>query len=183
VVPVLRLKIALSWPIRLSSEVYSKFASHNNGTLDTLMPDTFADDVLYLTALLGEDQSTVVPRLSGVIPDCGAWIRSRSYVEPGTARFVFEFPRDICIEIYSALVSVGLQLTAASHSLLTELCRCTPHVFDLSSRKLPAVDGATLDDATRYICSLEIIKVQLQIWMVKEEELQTQLSASQSFAA
>jgi hypothetical protein len=151
--------------------------------LDTLMSDTFADDVLYLTALLGEDQSTVVPRLSGVIPDCGAWIRSRSYVEPGTARFVFEFPRDVCIEIYSALVSVGLQLTAASHNLLTELCRCTPNVFDLSSRTLPAVDGATLDDATRYICSLEIIKVQLQIWMVKDEELQTQREAVQCFAA
>jgi hypothetical protein len=147
------------------------------------MADTLSGDVLYLTALLAEDQSTVVPRLSGLIPDCGAWIRSRSYVEPGTARFVFEFPRDICVEIYSALVSVGLQLTAASHALLTELCRCTPHVFDLASRQLPAVDVATLDAATRYICSLEIIKVQLQIWMVKEEELQSQLGSSQCFAA
>ena len=68
------------------------------------------DDVLYLTAHLPEDQSLVVPRLSGLIPDCGAWFRSRSYVAPGTARLVFEFPRDICVEIYSALVSVGLQL-------------------------------------------------------------------------
>ena len=125
----------------------------------------------------------VVPHLSGVIPDCGGWIRSRSYTEPGTARFVFEFPRDICVEIYSALVSVGLQLTAASHSALTELCRCTPHVFDLASRTLPAMDVATLDAATRYICSLEIIKVQLQIWMVKEEELQTQVDENQCFAA
>jgi hypothetical protein len=147
------------------------------------MSDTLSGDVLYLTAILAEDQSTVVPRLSGLIPDCGAWIRSRSYVEPGTARFVFEFPRDICVEIYSALVSVGLQLTPASHSLLTELCRCTPHVFDLASRQLPAVDVATLDVATRYICSLEIIKVQLQIWMVKEEELESQLGRSQCFAA
>ena len=147
------------------------------------MSDTLSGDVLYLTALLAEDQSTVVPRLSGLIPDCGAWIRSRSYVEPGTARFVFEFPRDICVEIYSALVSVGLQLTAASHSLLTELCRCTPHVFDLASRQLPAVDVATLDVATRYICSLEIIKVQLQIWMVKKEELETLPGGSQCFAA
>jgi hypothetical protein len=147
------------------------------------MSDPLSNDVLYLTALLAEDQSLVVPRLSGVIPDCGAWIRSRSYVEPGTARFVFEFPRDICVEIYSALVSVGLQLTATSHMLLTELCRCTPHVFDLPSRKLPAVDGATLDAATRYICSLEIIKVQLQIWMVKEEELQSQLGSSHCSAA
>ncbi|MGA3226466.1 MAG: hypothetical protein ABSC65_22055 [Acidobacteriaceae bacterium] len=147
------------------------------------MSDTLSGDVLYLTALLAEDQSTVVPRLSGLIPDCGAWIRSRSYVEPGTARIVFEFPRDICVEIYSALVSVGLQLTAASHAVLTELCRCTPHVFDLASRQLPAVDVATLDAATRYICSLEIIKVQLQIWMVKEEELELQLGSSPCFAA
>jgi hypothetical protein len=147
------------------------------------MSDTLLDDVLYLTALLPEDQSLVVPRLSGIIPDCGAWIRSRSYVEPGTARFVFEFPRDICVEIYSALVSVGLQLTATSHLLLTELCRCTPHLFDPSSRKIPAVDGATLDAATRYICSLEIIKVQLQIWMVKDEELEIHFAGSPCFAA
>ena len=147
------------------------------------MPDSYCDDVLYLTALLPEDQLLVVSRLSGLIPDCGAWIRSRSYLEKGTARFVFEFPRDICVDVYGVLVSVGLQLTAASHQLLTELCRCTPHVFDLSSRKLPAVDGATLDAATRYICSLEIIKVQLQIWMVKEEEMEMQLGETPCFAA
>ncbi len=125
----------------------------------------------------------VVPRLSGNIPDCGGWIRSRSYLEKGTARFVFEFPRDICVEIYSVLVSAGLQLTAASHLLLTELCRCTPHLFAPSLRDLPAVDEASLDVATRYICSLEIIRVQLQIWMVKGEDLQNHLANTQSFAA
>src|SRR5271156_2176448 len=103
------------------------------------MSDKQNKDVLYLTALLSEDQSTVVPRLSVLIPDCGAWIRSRSYVERDTARLVFEFPRDICVEIYSALVSVGLQLSETSHSLLTELCRFTPNLFDLPSRTLPAV--------------------------------------------
>ncbi len=147
------------------------------------MSDQLADDVLYLTALLREDQPLVVPRLSGLLPECGAWIRSRSYVEPGMARLVFEFPRDICVEVYSALVSVGLQLSSTSHMLLTELCRCTPHVFDMSSRKLPATDGETLDAVTRYICSLEIVKVQLQIWMVKEEELEAQPAGSHSFAA
>ena len=147
------------------------------------MSDSYCDDVLYLTALLAKDQSLAVSRLSGLIPDCGAWIRSRSFVDPQTARFVFEFPRDICIDVYGVLVSAGLQLTAASHLLLTELCRCTPHVFDRSSRKLPAVDGPTLDAATRYICSLEIIKVQLQIWMVEEEALELQLGESACFAA
>ena len=165
--------------------LYVADQANRRGIFDsqTFMPDTLSDDVLYLTALLPEEQSMAVPRLSGIIPDCGAWIRSRSYVQPGAARFVFEFPRDICIEIYSALVSVGLQLTPASHQLLTELCRCTPHVFDLSSRNLPAVDVATLDAATRYICSLEIIKVQLQIWMVNEADLKTHVTALECFAA
>jgi hypothetical protein len=147
------------------------------------MSDPSSENVLYLTALIAEDQSMVVPRLSGNIPDCGGWIRSRSYLEKGTARFVFEFPRDICVEIYSVLVSAGLQLTAASHLLLTELCRCTPHLFAPSLRDLPAVDEASLDVATRYICSLEIIRVQLQIWMVKGEDLQNHLANTQSFAA
>jgi hypothetical protein len=45
------------------------------------------------------------------------------------------------------------------------------------------VDGASLDAATRYICSLEIIKVQLQIWMVKKEEMAAQPGGSPCFAA
>ena len=147
------------------------------------MADSFGDEVLYLNALVAEDQSLVVSRLSGMIPDCGAWIRSRSYIEPRTARFVFEFPRDVCADIYSVLVSTGLQLTASSHGMLTELCRCTPHLFDRSARHLPAVDGESLDAATRYICSLKIVKVQLQIWMVKQEELESQLAERPCFAA
>jgi hypothetical protein len=146
------------------------------------MPDTLTDDVLYLTALVPKNQTTILPRLNGIIPDCGAWIRSRSYAEPGVARLVFEFPRDICIEIYSALVSVGLQLTAASHRALTEMCRCTPHIFDMPARPLLASDVATLDAATRYICSLEIVKVQLQIWMVQDDQLET-LGGNHCFAA
>jgi hypothetical protein len=67
--------------------------------------------------------------------------------------------------------------------LLTELCRCTPNVFDPSARNLPAEDVATLDVATRYICSLEIVKVQLQIWMVNEAELKTHVRHLECFAA
>lgn len=147
------------------------------------MSESSSENVLYLSALIADDQSTVVPRLAVNIPDCGGWIRSRSYFDRGTARFVFEFPRDICVEIYSVLVSAGLQLTADSHALLTELCRCTPHLFGPSLRDLPAEDEASLDAATRYICSLEIVKVQLQIWTVKGEELENHLAGSESFAA
>src|SRR5580658_9070014 len=50
------------------------------------MSDTQTDDVLYLTALLPEEESMVVPRLSGLIPDCGACIRSVVAQTPGGGR-------------------------------------------------------------------------------------------------
>ena len=87
VVPVQRLKIASRWPIKLTGEVYSKFGPTILLTSEFHMPDTLLDDVLYLTALLPEDQTLVLPRLSGVIPDCGAWIRSRSYLAAWNGSF------------------------------------------------------------------------------------------------
>lgn len=121
---------------------------------------------LEIAATLPQGQSLVLPVLHGLICDCGGWILNRGLVEPGLAHFVFEFPRDICVEIYSAIVSTGLELTAGSHRALTELCRCTPYLFDVPSRTVTAVDQSSLDESTRYICSLEIIKAELNIQFI-----------------
>ncbi|HEY4051771.1 MAG TPA: hypothetical protein VGM27_33370 [Acidobacteriaceae bacterium] len=119
-----------------------------------------------ISATLPEGQSSVLPVLHGVLCDCGGWILNRGFIGPGIARFVFEFPRDICVEIYSALVSLGFELTPASHRTLTELCRCTPYLFDLPSRTITAVDQTSLDESTRYVCSLEIVKAELCIQFI-----------------
>lgn len=37
----------------------------------------------------------------------------------------FEFERSGCIEIYSALIAAGLELSHDSHHRLTDLCQCT----------------------------------------------------------
>jgi hypothetical protein len=121
-----------------------------------------------IAATLPQGQSLVLPMLHGIICDSGGWILNRGVVEPGLARFVFEFPRDICVEIYSAIVSLGLDLTPSSHRTLTDLCRCTPYLFDVSSRTITAVDEASLDESTRYICSLEIVKAELSIQFVPQ---------------
>lgn len=76
---------------------------------------------------------------------------------------LFEFPRDLCAEVYGALVSLGLQLSDRSHLALTELCRCTPHLFDSPYRTLAVHDAASLARATDYICSLEIIQAELHV--------------------
>jgi len=182
-VPVLRLKIALAWPIWLASEVYSKFASHISEPLDTLMSDPFADDVLYLTPFWAKTKSTVVPRAqAGSFPIGGAWIRSRSYVQPGTARFVFEFPvtsasRFIVRWSLWDFNSRRLRITCSPNSAAALQCLRSVHE-DASGR-------GWRDPGRCYTLHLfaRIIKVQLQIWMVKDEELQTQLDAIQCFAA
>ena len=97
----------------------------------------------------------------------------RGRIEPRVARLVFEFHRDICVEIYSALVSLGLELSSHSHRFLAELCRCTPYLFDLPCAGITTVDATSPDQSGNYICSLEIIKVELYIRFVALAELQT----------
>ncbi len=119
--------------------------------------------IFELAASLPEGHFQVLPMLHDVLGDCGGWIISRGCVEPGLVRVIFEFPRDICVDIYSTLVSLGLELSSYSHRLLAELCRCTPHLFKPPLDGVTAVDPISLDRSTRYICSLEIIKVELYV--------------------
>lgn len=94
---------------------------------------------------------------------CGAWILRREHLRSSQAILTFEFPRDLCAEVYGALVSRGLQLSDQSHLTLTELCRCTPHLFDSPYRSLAVHDVFSLARATDYICSLEIIQAELHV--------------------
>jgi hypothetical protein len=132
------------------------------------MDSPSANNVIKIEAFLLDGQTLILPTLHGIIYDCGGWVLSRDYLEPNVACFLFEFPRDICVEIYSSLVSVGLDLDPPSHRVLAELCRCTPYLFDLPSRTIKAMDQASLDEATRYICSLEIVQVQLIVQFVAQ---------------
>jgi hypothetical protein len=118
---------------------------------------------VYISAHLPEARALVLPMLHGVIYKAGGWILSRSYFEASTANVVFEFPRDISIEIYSALVSLGLEFVPSSHLALAELCRCAPYLFDLPARSILAADEASLEEATIDLCALEIVKIELDI--------------------
>lgn len=40
---------------------------------------------------------------------------------------MFEFERRLCIEMYGALMSAGIELNSTGHMRFTELCRCTRH--------------------------------------------------------
>ncbi|HVJ08243.1 MAG TPA: hypothetical protein VM554_07650 [Acidisarcina sp.] len=58
----------------------------------------------------------------------------------------FEFERYECVEVYTALISAGLELSQDSHQRLTELCQCTRNL----KRPLPGeIVGVELEVLTR----------------------------------
>jgi len=60
--------------------------------------------------------------LTGAIMACGGQMLSRRFHSDGSAALECEFPRAICVEIYCALLSAGLQLSRSSHMKMAELC-------------------------------------------------------------
>ena len=67
----------------------------------------------------------LVQILTGAILGCGGWVLSRGASDNGAVHMVFEFERENCEDIYSVLVSSGLNLSHIGHFRLTELCQCT----------------------------------------------------------
>ena len=67
----------------------------------------------------------MVQTLTGAILGCGGWVLSRGANDMGTVSMLFEFERQVCVEIYTLLVAAGLELSQAGHIRFTELCQCT----------------------------------------------------------
>ncbi len=71
------------------------------------------------------EPSRLVTTLTGGILACGGWVLSRSANDSGMLDFLFEFERHACVDMYSVLISAGLELSQAAHMRFTELCQCT----------------------------------------------------------
>lgn len=113
--------------------------------MESMEPD------LYLSARLHKSQLGALCELSRGIPGCGAWIRSREYIDSARLRVVIEFPRELSPEVYGALMGAGLELSNDSHLLLTELCRCAPYLRQQPALTRPEppnreTGGATSDE-------------------------------------
>ena len=67
----------------------------------------------------------LVKLVTGAILGCGGWVLSRGANDAGVVSLLFEFERSQCIDMYSALVSSGVELSPNGHLGFTELCRCT----------------------------------------------------------
>lgn len=72
-----------------------------------------------------EEPGRLVQTLTGAILGCGGWVLSRGTNDAGAVSMLFEFERQACVDIYSVLIAVGLDLSRTGHLRFTELCQCT----------------------------------------------------------
>lgn len=78
-----------------------------------------------MNAISVEEPTQLMQRLTGAILACGGWVLSRGANDTGTVSMLFEFERQNCVEIYSVLIAMGLELSQSGHIRFTELCQCT----------------------------------------------------------
>ena len=70
------------------------------------------------------DRFQILMALTESITDSGAWITDRNTISYSTTELRFEIKLAGVVELYSALVSTGLELTRAAHSAMTGLWTC-----------------------------------------------------------
>jgi hypothetical protein len=80
---------------------------------------------MQMRAISAEEPAHLVQTLTGAILGCGGWVLSRGANDIGMVSMMFEFERQICVEIYTVLIAAGLELSQAGHTSFTELCQCT----------------------------------------------------------
>jgi hypothetical protein len=107
--------------------------------LDT-MQDVNIPWAMQLRAVSTEEPSRLVQALTGAILGCGGWVLSRGAHDSGTINMLFEFERQACIDIYSVLIGVGLELSQSGHVHFTELCQCTRNHLLECGTELASVD-------------------------------------------
>jgi hypothetical protein len=80
---------------------------------------------MQMKAVSIEEPSRLVQTLTGAILGCGGWVLSRGANDTGTVNILFEFERQVCVDIYSVMIAAGLELSQNGHIRFTELCQCT----------------------------------------------------------
>ena len=83
-----------------------------------------------LQAYSYQDRQGLLPSLNAAFSHCGGWVLERRTLSPSAVEFKFEIQLSGIVDLYSALVSTGVELTNAAHTTLTDLCTCRYHLLD-----------------------------------------------------
>ncbi len=74
-----------------------------------------------------QDRTGLLPELTSALTHSGGWVLERRTLSATTMEFKLEIQLRGIVELYSALIGTGLELTRTTHSMLTDLCTCRQH--------------------------------------------------------
>lgn len=71
-----------------------------------------------------EERQGLLPTLASNFTQVGCWVLERKSTSPSTVEFRIEVQLRAIPELYASLVGSGIELTRATHAMLTDLCTC-----------------------------------------------------------
>ncbi len=86
------------------------------------------------------EPSNLVRTLTGAIVGCGGWVLTRSTTDSGRVSVLFEFERAACVEIYTAVIACGIELSRNGHIRMTELCLCTRNYLKECGAQIASIE-------------------------------------------
>jgi hypothetical protein len=95
---------------------------------------------LQMRASTMEEPVRLIQTLTGAILGNGGWVLSRGANDSGLINMLFEFERQSCVDMYTVLIAVGLELSQLAHLRFTELCQCTRSHFEDCCDEIVSVD-------------------------------------------
>ncbi|MDE3106103.1 MAG: hypothetical protein KGK08_13090 [Acidobacteriota bacterium] len=75
-----------------------------------------------------QERTQVLASLSTALTQCGCWITDRRSVLPTQVEICFEAQLSSAVELYTAILGAGVELTRGAHLALTYLCMCRKHM-------------------------------------------------------
>ena len=95
---------------------------------------------LEIQAVSAVEPSNLVRTLTGAILGCGGWVLTRSTTDSGRVNVLFEFERAACVEIYTAVIACGIDLSRNGHIRMTELCQCTRNHLSVCGTQIASIE-------------------------------------------
>lgn len=135
-----------SQAVRLRNSHQAHLLRSDKSFVRLKMPEMFASRAMsvpwamQMKAVSNEEPSRLIHTLTGAILGCGGWVLSRGTNDTGLVTMLFEFERQVCLEVYSIMIAAGLELSQSGHIRFTELCQCTRNHYGDCGAEIASID-------------------------------------------
>jgi hypothetical protein len=104
---------------------------------DKSIPDVLAAEIplIELRGRTYDDHREIVPVLLDTMAGCGCWLLEQRVVSPKATELSFELHLRSVFELYSGLLSSGVELSRDSHTCMKSLCTVRDHNPHQSKRR------------------------------------------------